>query len=316
MPSWAMLYLFAERLIVMSKIIVSGLINIETVLKIDSFPLNYFPVRYAFNQVSMTTSGVGYNVAKALTILGDDVRFLSIIGRDESGDIIRQSLMRDGICPDNVLGIIPQTPQSVIIYENSGARQIHVDLKNIQETAYPADKFRMHIADADCACICNINFSRPFLFDAKKSGCLIATDVHALSDINDDYNRDFMANSNILFISNEKLPCHHYDFAREVINKYGNDIVVIGLGAAGALIALKKDNSIVEFPAVKVREIRNTVGAGDSLFSAFVHSYMKTKNPYESLKQAMTFAAYKIGAENGAAGFLTEPELEKLLAQN
>jgi ribokinase len=42
-------------------ILVSGLINIETTLKVDSFPIEYSPVRYPFFGVNSAVSGVGYN---------------------------------------------------------------------------------------------------------------------------------------------------------------------------------------------------------------------------------------------------------------
>ncbi len=49
-------------------------------------------------------------------------------------------------------------------------------------------------------------FSRPLLAIAKKAGIWIASDVHALSDLEDDYNRDYMAAAQILFLSDESLP--------------------------------------------------------------------------------------------------------------
>ena len=62
----------------MNKILVSGLINIETTLKIDQFPLNYFPVTYPFHGIQSTVSGVGFNLAKALIILGNQVKIFII----------------------------------------------------------------------------------------------------------------------------------------------------------------------------------------------------------------------------------------------
>ena len=66
----------------MSKFLVSGLINIETTVRVDGFPIEYTPVRYPFFGVGATVSGVGYNVAKALTVLGNRVSFASIVGQD------------------------------------------------------------------------------------------------------------------------------------------------------------------------------------------------------------------------------------------
>ncbi len=69
----------------MTKILVAGLINLETSVKIESFPITYFPVTYPFFGINSTISGVGYNISKALSILGDNVDLLSIIGNDFIG---------------------------------------------------------------------------------------------------------------------------------------------------------------------------------------------------------------------------------------
>lgn len=50
--------------------LISGLINIETTLRVDGFPLEYAPVRYPFFGVDTTVSGVGYNIARALATPG------------------------------------------------------------------------------------------------------------------------------------------------------------------------------------------------------------------------------------------------------
>ncbi|HRC76137.1 MAG TPA: hypothetical protein PLO33_10700, partial [Kouleothrix sp.] len=72
----------------MTTIFVSGLINIETTVQVDRFPIEYSPVRYPFFGVRSTVAGVGYNVAKALATLGDSVRLASIVGRDMPGALV------------------------------------------------------------------------------------------------------------------------------------------------------------------------------------------------------------------------------------
>jgi sugar/nucleoside kinase (ribokinase family) len=67
------------------RFVVSGLVNIETTLKIDSFPLEYFPVAYPFGGIGSSVSGVGANLALALSALGDRVAFCSLLGRDGLG---------------------------------------------------------------------------------------------------------------------------------------------------------------------------------------------------------------------------------------
>lgn len=211
----------------MDDILVSGPINIETTLKVEAFPLTYEPVRYPFFGINSTVSGVGYNVAKALTVLGNKVH-------------------------------------------------------------------------------------RPFLQKARRAGKIVATDVHTIADLADEYNRDYMAAAHILCMSDERLPCLPEEWAQRLQNRYGTAIIVIGLGRAGALLAVRDDNFMERITAVTVRPIVNTIGAGDALFSAFNHVYHRSRNPYEAIEKAVLFAGHKIGAAGAADGFLNNEELESL----
>lgn len=299
----------------MSPILVSGLINVETTLQVDTFPIVYTPVRYPFFGVNSTVSGVGYNIAKALATLGNPVRFLSLIGRDLAGQLVRQSLATDGLAQEYIVEGLAHTAQSVILYDPSGRRMIHTDLKDIQEQAYPEALFDRALADCSLAVLCNINFSRPFLARAKQAGIPIATDVHTIADLEDEYNRDFVAAADILFMSDERLPCSPEAWVRQVLDRYDAGIVVVGLGALGALLAVRRDAFLGRFPAVRTREVVNTIGAGDALFSSFVHVYHQTGDPYEAIRKATVFASYKIGAAGAANGFLNEQALDRLCAE-
>lgn len=299
----------------MAKILVSGLINIETTLRIESFPIPYTPVRYPFFGVNSTVSGVGYNLARALTGLGDEVRLLSLIGRDPLGGLVRSALERDKISGQNVLEELDQTAQSVILFDGEGRRQINVDLKNVQETTYPARRYVKAAAGSDLMVLCNVNFSRPFLEMARKAGKPIATDVHAISDLNDSFNADFMRAADILFMSHEWLPVRPEEWVERVWARYKAEVLVIGLGVEGALLALKKDHAMERIPAVRTRKVANTIGAGDALFSAFIHYYVKTGDAALALRKAMVFASYKLGAVSASEGFLDEETLELLYTQ-
>jgi len=298
-----------------SPILVSGLINIETTLRVDAFPIGYAAVRYPFFGVNSTVSGVGYNVAKALTTLGDPVRFLSLIGRDLAGKLVHESLAADGIPQEFVVEGLAHTAQSVILYDPSGRRMIHTDLKDIQEQVYPEALFDRALAGCALAMLCNINFSRPFLARARQAGIPVATDVHTIADLEDEYNHDFMAAADILFMSDERLPCSPEAWARRVLDRYSAGIVVVGLGAQGALLAVRRDTFLGRFPAVHTREVVNTIGAGDALFSSFVHVYRRSGDPYQALRKALVFASYKIGAAGAADGFLDETALDRLCAE-
>ncbi|MGC9397736.1 MAG: carbohydrate kinase family protein [Anaerolineae bacterium] len=294
----------------MSAVLVSGLINVETTVRVDGFPIPYTPVRYPFGGVNSTVSGVGYNVAKALLTLGDEVRLVSLIGRGLYGELVRRVLGRDGLSSEFVLQRLTRTPQSAIFYDGTGRRQINVDLKDVQTQPYPLEAFERALHEVDWAVLCNVNFSRAYLARVRERGIPIATDVHAISDLEDDYNRDFMEAADILFMSDEYLPTAPEDWARAVMERYAPEILVIGLGARGALLGLREEGKIEHTPAVPAPRIVSTIGAGDALFAAFLHVYRQTRDPRLALRKACVFASEKLGAAGAAEGFLTERMLE------
>ena len=295
----------------MNNILVCGLINIETTLKISNFPVEYTPVEYNFFGVNSSVSGVGSNIVKALKTLGDAPFFFSIIGNDIYKDIIFSDFEKNKIDTKYVLPLLEETVQSGILYDDN-RRKILLDLKNIQETKYPIKFIKEVIDKIDIGIICNINFSRDFLKILKDNGKTIATDVHVLSDINDDYNNDYINYSDILFLSNENIQGNEYNMIEQLNEKYDHKIIAVTMGENGLLMYSKEKAEIKHFPAIKTREVINTIGAGDALFSCFIHYYNKTKDPYYSIKMATIFASYKIGENGGAKGFLSENELMEL----
>jgi len=297
----------------MATILVSGLINIETTLRVEHFPIHYVPVRYLFDEINSTVSGVGYNVAKALRVLGDEVRLLSIIGKDPFARWVVDELAKDGISNAYILPNSDDTARSIILFDQEGKRQINLDLKEIQQLEYPSDIFDEAVKGCELVALCNINFSRPMLKRAQTAGKIIATDVHTINDLDDEYNLDFMKAANILFMSDEALPLDPEAWIKEVISTYGTDIIVVGMGKEGVLMSVKGDQFVGRFPALNVRPVKNTIGAGDALFSAFIHFFVRSRDPYHAIRKAILFASYKIGAKSAAEGFLTAEKLEKMV---
>ena len=292
----------------MSKILISGLVNTETTVRVRQFPIPYYPIDYPFFGVGTAVSGVAYNIALALKTLGDDVDLLSMTGDDFPAAYIRQELHSAGIGTEHIQAKLKQTPSSVVLYDETGRWQICCDLKDIQEISYG---FPEEIcAGADIVAACNTNFNRELLRRAKAAGKTIATDVHVLSNIWDDYNRDFMEYADILFLSDEGIGDDYGGFLTGLAHTYGSRIIVLGRGGKGAAMYLKEEDRIIELPAARVGEVVNTVGAGDALFSAFVHYYAKGYHPVDALARAQVFASAKIRVSGASKGFVTEAEVE------
>ena len=295
----------------MANILVSGLVNTETTVRVRQFPVVYYPIDYPFFGVNTAVSGVAYNLALALTTLGDRVRLVSMTGKDFPAEYIRSELSAAGIDTGRILPQLQQTPSSVVLYDGEGRRQIYCDLKDIQEAGYG---FSGDILEnIDLVVACNTNFNRELLALAKAQGKVIATDVHVLQDPRDAYNRDFLEAADILFLSDEGIQGDYQDFLLELNRSYQNKIIVLGRGSKGAAMYLRDEARFYELPAAHIGTVVNTVGAGDALFSAFVHYYTKGMHPAEALNRARYFAAAKIRVSGASRGFITEPELEGLL---
>ncbi len=290
-------------------ILVSGLVNTETTTAVRGFPIQYYPIDYAFFGVDTAVSGVAFNLAKALKTLGDDVRLISMTGSDFAAAYIRNSLEELGIATDHVQPKLRQTPSSVVLYDPDGKRQIYCDLKDIQDTDYDFDPSMLEGIDLVVAC--NINFNRPLLHLAKQAGKIIATDVHVLSDIHDSYNREFMEQADILFLSDEGVGDGYRAFMEQLATTYPSRIIIMGRGARGAAIYLRETGEITEMPAASVGTVVNTVGAGDALFSAFLHYYAKGLVPLDALERAQAFAAHKITVSGASNGFVSEQTVDE-----
>ena len=294
-------------------ILVSGLLNTETTAAVRGFPIQYYPIDYPFFGIGSAVSGVAFNIAKALRTLGDGVCLTSMTGSDFPAAYIRAELEALGIGTEHVLAKLRQTPGSVVLYDPTGRRQIYCDLKDIQDTAYEFDSALLQGVDLVAAC--NINFNRPLLRLAKQAGKLIATDVHVLSNIHDDYNREFMENADILFLSDEGIGEDYRDFLWQLAHTYGSKVIVLGRGARGAAMYLRETDQILEMGPASAGDVVNTVGAGDALFSAFLHYYAKGFAPYDALYRAQIFAAHKITVSGASNGFVSEQTVEAWISK-
>lgn len=104
-------------------------------------------------------------------------------------------------------------------------------------------------------------------------------------------------------------------WAEAVLAASPAEVVVIGLGAVGAFLAVRGMSLRLHMPAVVTHPVVQTGGAGDALFAAFLHGYLRARDPVRALRAATVFASYKIGEAGSGAGYLCHDALERLLAE-
>lgn len=298
----------------LATITIVGNVNVETTLPVGTFPVAYRPTTFVPFGISSGVSAVGYNLAKALHTLGNNVRLASLIGDDANGARVRATLMEDGIDGRFVLAGAAQTPQSVVLYDQSGARSVFTDLGDVLERAYPPEHFVQALAGSDLVVLTNIAYSKPLIPLAQQHGVPIASDLQTLSRLDDAYNAPLLASAKLLFMSGELLPMPPATWAEAVLASSPAAIVVIGMGAAGAYLAVRESGVRLQMPAVATRPVVQSGGAGDALFAAFLHTYLRSHDPVKALRDAIVFASYKIGEAGSGRGFLDHEQLQRLVA--
>lgn len=296
----------------MSRFMVAGFVQLETIVKVDSLPIPYFQFQSIPDMINASIGGCGYNESVALKWLGNEVDFMSMVGKGlKENELYKKLMMSDvDLSWEYVLPRLESMPSSVILY-NNGKKQIFEDVKDIRTVPYDYDIFERQIQDKDMVLISSCNFCRPVIELAKKYNKPLAVNVRSMKKERMMQKEDFLKAADILYISDDELDKEPYECINECRTKYNQKIIIVGIGSKGVILYTREDNSILEYKPVKTNEIVNTVGAGNALFSAFLHYYVKTGDAKESIKNALLFASYKIGFIGTSNGFMTEEQIEQ-----
>jgi ribokinase len=298
----------------MKPILVSGLVNLETSIRVKEFPVAYAPVLASPFGIQSSPAGIGYNLAKALTTLGSAVRLVSMTGSDLLGQLLRQSLHAEGISDEYVTNQMTETSQSAVLYDSTGYRSIFADPKDAPGQRYPQGLFAHALAGCSLAVFGLVPFSQPLVGVARQAGVPVACDLQTNSDLSSPYLQPLLSTASILFLSAEGLSLPPEAWVQQALPVCAAQIIVMGLAEQGALLAERSSGKILRYPAAAAPSVANTTGAGDALFSAFLHYYTAGQPAEEALARAQIFAAHKIGKSGASHGFISEAEVDRLYA--
>lgn len=296
----------------MGKFMVAGFVQYETIVKVNELPVPYKQFESIPDMVDTEIGGAGFNEAMALKWLGNSVDFMSMVSKDLSQEEIKTFLKykKVNLDTDYVIPKLDGMPTSVILY-CKGKKQTFEDVKDIRTVPYDYELLERQIQDKDMVLISNCNFCRPIIELAKKYKKPLAVNVRSMRAEKVAQKADFLAAADILYISDDEVESTPYECIDECRQKYDPEIIIMGIGDKGVILYTKADNSVIEYKPVKTNEIVNTVGAGNALFSAFLHYYVKTGDAKEAIRNGLLFASYKIGFVGTSNGFMTEEQIDQ-----
>jgi len=295
----------------MGRFIVAGIIQIETIVKVDRIPVEYAPVTSVPDTIFTSAGGDAFNETLALTWLGDKAELLSVVGRNQDLRILNPQDREVTINTDYVLPIVDSTPTQVVLYDKNRKEQIFEDIKSLRDAEYRMSMVPPMVAGCDMVVLSNANFCRPFIDSAKEYGKKIAVNIHTYLPEKEKYNVDFLDNANILYFSDDTIESDPFDFVRDIADRYRTDIIILGQGSKGLILYDRQRDINVHYDTVKTNEVVNTTGAGNALFACFLHYYQETGDSSLAIKNAMLFASYKIGYMGTSNGFMTVEQLEQ-----
>ncbi len=294
----------------MGKFIVAGIVQVETIVQVDAIPVVYTPITSKSDSIFTDIGGDAYTECLALKALGDEVTFMSMIGKNAQIDIVNMYDMCMGIDTGYVLNVLDSTPTAVVLYDKGRQQQIFEDIKNLRDFEYDMSIFEKEAKTADMIVLANAKFCHPLARKAKELGKPLAINFRGFSEDKIQYNEDLLRLADIIYISDDNLVDSSYDFVRSIATRFNPEIIILGQGSNGLTIYVKKTDTLVHYNTIKTNDVVNTVGAGEALFSCFLHFYMANQDAKHAIRNALLFASYKIGFTGSSKGFLSEEELE------
>ena len=295
----------------MSKFLVAGVTQIETIVRVDKIPVVYSPITSTNDSIFTAMGGDAYNESLALEWLGDDVTFMSIVGRNQDLSLINPHDRKITLSTQYIIPQMEATPTEVVLYDKDRKQQIFEDIKDLRENVYDMSMVAPIAEACDMMVLANANFCRPFAKEAAARKKPIAVNIRNYHREKEKYNTDFLEPAKVLYFSDDNLGEDPYEFIDRIAGTYGTDIIILGQGREGLILYDKAQDLRVHYKTVKTNEVVNTIGAGNALFACFLHYYMENGDSVNAIKNALLFASYKIGYMGTSNGFMTTDQLEQ-----
>lgn len=295
----------------MSRFLVAGLTQMETIVKVERIPVTYAGITSSPDTIYTAVGGDGYNEAQALKWLGNEVDFLTMVGKGAGVNVINPPESEVRLATDYVLPRLSAMPAAVIFCAPDRKQQIFEDRKDEGETPYDLDLFRERAAVCNRVVLQNTAFCVPFIEEAGKAGRPIAVNIRDFSTETEAFHARFLKAADIIYVSDDDVEGDAFAFVKRLADTYGPEVIILGQGAEGVILYARTEDVLIHYNTVKTNKTVNTVGAGNALLSCFLHYYEITGSPVYAIKNALLFASYKVGFLGTSRGFMSVSQMEQ-----
>jgi sugar/nucleoside kinase (ribokinase family) len=250
--------------------------------------------------------GGGGNVACAASRLGLRTGLVSWVGDDAEGRLVLADLRRFGVDVTHVL-VEPDTNTNftTVLVDPSGEKAIIV---------VPTAFNTLSLDSSLVAYLGNTRLVHSTAYDPDQlertarvvhaAGGLVSADIEPVAGLQDETLRQALSAVDIVFLDADTLGLDDYEQAAQELRAAGPELVVITLGAQGALAG--NAQGIIRCPAFRIQVV-DTTGAGDCFTAAFLTAYLRQFPLKQALLYAQAAAALSIQGY-GARGALPGDE--------
>lgn len=238
--------------------------------------------------------GAPFNVAVHLKRLGEDSGIITKIGNDELGSELESILNKEGLNKNLQIDSDYNTGKVEVTLNNgqpsynihSGCGWEYIDFKEVDTPEYfvfgslalnftqNQESFKKYKdLFKESTFICDINLREPFFTDENIKLCLESADILKIND------------EELEFLGKQYNQPNVLDWLKK---EYNITRVLLTEGAKGA--TLYWDDKTYTCKVKPVSNVMDTVGAGDSFTSVFIHGLLNEKPLEKAMQDAADFA--------------------------
>ena len=277
----------------MAKVLSVGIATLDTIVLVDRYPER--DERVVARQTVRAVGGPATTAAVTMARLGVDVSIACVIGDDEAGRAIFDTLLREGVDTQHVMidPTISTAIGTIVVSASEHSRAIMVQ----PHEALPMKP--SNLADYSWLHVDHAGFKALGAWGVRRGGGIkLSIDIGYAAP-------GMKASDYDLFVPSENVTKDVSTAARD-----GN-LVVISRGSAGSIFSDGSETG--EIPAI-TGEIRSTLGAGDVFHGALVAAQVWGKSLRESVEIANIVAGLSCRGLDGQSGIPTKAELDAYFA--
>ena len=270
------------------RVLVVGPASANEIIHLGALPAPQSGTHFA-ERAWPTLGGTSAGKALNLAALGAEVTLLTVLGTDEVGARVRDSLVAAGV------RVVARTSRSgecerhVNLMTAAGERvSIYTHLPEPRESWGRTDA-EEHLAGADVVVADLSNHARPWIEWGQAAGVPVWADLHDY-DGTSDFHADFVR-ADHLQLSSARMPGWR-DWATRVAHERGAGVVVTH-GADGSS-AVDADGRWTELPGAPV-DVVDSNGAGDAFFAGFLVARLAGLDVTTCLRAGAARAAVCLG---------------------